>query len=102
RCSVPSSSSVFPHVARPTCVARQINTACAFTNAAQGQIIVTKQVEGGNGAFTFSLTGAGGVSGSTVLVGGSAGATVTLTGSFTGLAANTTFTASDSVPSTSR
>src|SRR3989449_11657821 len=32
---------------------------CAFTDQAKGQIVVTKQVEGGFGSFTFSLTGNG-------------------------------------------
>src|SRR5439155_19618745 len=55
---------------------------CAFTDQAKGQILVTKQVEGGTGSFTFSLTGNGGTSGSTVLVGGNGpGTTITLTGS---------------------
>src|SRR5207244_4535813 len=73
---------------------------CAFTDQAKGQIVVTKQVEGGTGSFTFSLTGNGGTSGSTVLVGGNGpGTTVTLTGSFTGLAPGASFTVSESVPS---
>src|SRR5207249_3734045 len=78
----------------------QVNTGCTFSNGARGQIVVTKQVEGGTGSFTFSLTGNGGTSGSTVLVGGNGpGTTVTLTGSFTGLAPGATFTVSESVPS---
>src|SRR5439155_11755997 len=73
---------------------------CAFTDQAKGQILVTKQVEGGTGSFTFSLTGNGGTSGSTVLVGGNGpGTTITLTGSFTGLAPGASFTVSESVPS---
>src|SRR5207245_7307253 len=73
---------------------------CAFTDQAKGQIVVTKQVEGGTGSFTFSLTGNGGTSGSTVLVGGNGpGTTITLTGSFTGLAPGASFTVSESVPS---
>src|SRR5207247_6188959 len=58
--------------------AGQINTSCAFTDQAKGQIVVTKQVEGGNGSFTFSLTPGGS---SIILSGGAAGTTVTLTGS---------------------
>src|SRR5439155_1181901 len=68
---------------------------CAFTDQAKGQIVVTKQVEGGNGNFTCSLTSGGS---SIILSGGAAGTTVTLTGSFTGLAPNTSFTVSETVP----
>src|SRR3989442_6453475 len=65
---------------------------CGFTNQAKGQINVTKQVEGGNGSFTFSLSPGGGA---ISLTGGISAATVTLTGSFTGLAPGTTFTVSE-------
>src|SRR2546422_944221 len=71
---------------------------CAFTDQAKGQIVVTKQVEGGFGSFTFSLTG-NGTSTMTVLSGGSMGATVTLSGSFTGLPPGVSFTVSETVPS---
>src|SRR3989441_1218035 len=61
---------------------------CAFTNAVpKGQINVTKQIEGGFGVFTFSLLGGGGA---LVLSGGWPAPTVAPTGSFTGLAPNTT------------
>src|SRR5207302_640187 len=73
--------------------AGQINTGCAFTDQANGQIVVTKQVQGGNGSFAFSLTGGG----RWVTLSGSGGGTsVKLTGSFTGLAPNTTYTESES------
>src|SRR5207245_2454917 len=52
-------------------------------------------LEGGNGSCTFSLTPGGS---SIILSGGAAGTTVTLTGSFTGLAPNTSFTVSETVP----
>src|SRR5207245_418533 len=68
----------------------------AFTDQARGQIVVTKQIEGGNGSFLFSLTGGGG---SLARSGGAGGTTVTLTGSFTGLPPNTSFTVSETVPS---
>src|SRR2546428_162378 len=72
---------------------------CAFTDQAKGQIVVTKQVEGGSGSFTFSLTG-NGTSTMTVLTGGGGvGTTVTLSASFTGLAPGVSFTVSETVPS---
>src|SRR5207249_2510952 len=93
--TVPGS---FVPVGPTTCVtgfAPGGSATCAFTDQAKGQIVVTKQVEGGNGSFTFSLTPGGS---SIILSGGAAGTTVTLTGSFTGLAPNTSFTVSETVP----
>src|SRR5207245_7569226 len=85
--SVPSSFTAVGSVMCTTSFTPGGSATCAFTDQAKGQILVTKQVEGGTGSFTFSLTGNGGTSGSTVLVGGNGpGTTITLTGSFTGLA----------------
>src|SRR5439155_1539165 len=94
-------NSGFVPVGATTCAAvvtASSDAACSFTNNAKGQIVVTKQVQGGNGSFTFSLTG-GGQSGSLTLSGGAPAVTVTLTGSFTGLPPNTTYTVSETIPS---
>src|SRR5439155_1598078 len=68
---------------------------CAFTDQAKGQIVVTKQVEGGNGSFTFSLTPGGS---SIILSGGAAGTTVSLHDALPIFAPNTSFTVSETVP----
>ena len=68
----------------------------AIAAPTNGTIVVTKQVRGGNGSFSFDLSGPS--TGSLTLSGGSTGATATLTGSFAGLA-NGTFTVSETVPS---
>src|SRR5206468_11928044 len=54
--TVPGS---FVPVGPTTCVtgfAPGGSATCAFTDQAKGQIVVTKQVEGGNGSFTLALT----------------------------------------------
>ena len=38
-------------------VSAGMQTDCSFTNNARGQIVVTKNTTGGNGSFTFTLTG---------------------------------------------
>src|SRR5205823_5019973 len=75
--------------------AGQINTSCAFTDQAKGQIVVTKQVEGGNGSFTFSLTPGGS---SIILSGGAAGTTVKLGRASTRVTPNTSVTVRETVP----
>ena len=95
-----SANAGFVPVGPTTCVtsfAPGGSATCAFTDQAKGQIVVTKQIQGGNGSFTFTLTG-GGQSGSLTLSGGAPLVTVTLTGSFTGLPANNTYTVSETVP----
>src|SRR5207245_2759466 len=95
-----SANAGFVPVGPTTCVTSVApggSATCAFTDQAKGQIVVTKQIQGGNGSFTFTLTG-GGQSGSLTLSGGAPLVTVTLTGSFTGLPANNTYTVSETVP----
>src|SRR5207253_902742 len=94
--TVPSSFTAVGSVMCTTSVAPGGSATCAFTDQARGQIVVTKQIEGGNGSFLFSLSPGGG---SLTLSGGAGGTTVTLTGSFTGLPPNTSFTVSETVPS---
>src|SRR3989442_8390635 len=61
-----ATNTAFVPVGATTCAAvvtASSDATCSFTNNAKGQIVVTKQVQGGNGSFTFTLTG-GGQSGS--------------------------------------
>src|SRR5207253_826817 len=98
--SVPSSFTAVGSVMCTTSFTPGGSATCAFTDQAKGQILVTKQVEGGTGSFTFSLTGNGRPSGSPALCGGyGPGPTITLSCPTSRPSDLASFTVSESVPS---
>src|SRR5207245_6826388 len=54
--SVPSSFTAVGSVMCTTSFTPGGSATCAFTDQAKGQILVTKQVEGGTGSFTLART----------------------------------------------
>src|SRR5207237_174482 len=77
-------------------VSAGMQTDCSFTNNARGQIVVTKNTTGGNGSFTFTLTGGPetvSATGSTSTSGTTMSASGTAT--FGGLTPGATYTVSE-------